>query len=258
VSLLRAAGDLVTHAHSECHIILWLAGNPGHIQVGGDVIVPQADLAVGVNPYQPHSHCFYGVDSPGAFLAFYIDLDWIEAHLGVGAGAPVFHSPAITLTEELRAIVRHLIDVMYRGEGHLEAPEAGFEYLIRMIVRTSAGDAGMRGGRPVPDWRIRKAMSFMGAHVDDRMCFDSVAQSVGLSRPHFFALFKEQTSLTPNLYWNTLRMEAALRQVEEQSLPLTEVASNLGFSTQGNFTRFFREHTGVPPSLYREAAQPAA
>ncbi|RVC00079.1 AraC family transcriptional regulator, partial [Mesorhizobium sp. M7A.F.Ca.CA.002.15.2.1] len=36
------------------------------------------------------------------------------------------------------------------------------------------------------------------------------------------------------------------------------VACNLGFTTQGNFSRFFRDHVGVPPTLYREAARAIA
>ena len=78
-----------------------------------------------------------------------------------------------------------------------------------------------------------------------------------LSRPHFFALFKEQTNLTPNVYWNTLRMEEAVRQLQSQD-SLISVACNLGFTTPGNFSRFFRDHAGVPPTLYREAARATA
>ncbi|TGV96474.1 AraC family transcriptional regulator, partial [Mesorhizobium sp. M2D.F.Ca.ET.145.01.1.1] len=40
--------------------------------------------------------------------------------------------------------------------------------------------------------------------------------------------------------------------------PLISVACNLGFTTQGNFLRFFRDHVGVPPTLYREAARATA
>jgi AraC-like DNA-binding protein len=32
----------------------------------------------------------------------------------------------------------------------------------------------------------------------------------GLSRPHFYKLFREQVGLTPNLYLNALRMERAI------------------------------------------------
>ena len=65
-------------------------------------------------------------------------------------------------------------------------------------------------------------------------------------------------NLTPNVYWNTLRMEEALRQLRNSEQPLTALACDLGFTTQGNFTRFFRDHAGVPPTLYREAARTAA
>ena len=102
-----------------------------------------------------------------------------------------------------------------------------------------------------------KAIELMRANVRERICFDEVARNVGLSRPHFFALFKGETSLTPNVYWNTLRMQEALRQLQWSREPLTSVAWNLGFTTQGNFTRFFRDHAGVPPTLYREAMQSA-
>ena len=71
-------------------------------------------------------------------------------------------------------------------------------------------------------------------------------------------MFKEQTNLTPNVYWNTLRMEEAVRQLQWSQEPLISVACNLGFTTQGNFSRFFRDHVGVPPTLYREAARAMA
>ena len=58
--------------------------------------------------------------------------------------------------------------------------------------------------------------------------------------------------------WNTLRMEEAVRQLQWSQEPLISVACNLGFTTQGNFSRFFRDHVGVPPTLYREAARATA
>jgi transcriptional regulator GlxA family with amidase domain len=80
---------------------------------------------------------------------------------------------------------------------------------------------------------------------------------VGLSRPHFFALFKEQMNLTPNVYWNTLRMNEAARRVQFSEESLVSVALHMGFTSQGNFSRFFRDHIGVPPTVYRLAARSA-
>ena len=55
--------------------------------------------------------------------------------------------------------------------------------------------------------------------------------------------------------WHPRMIESEIEGSEE---PLTAVACNLGFTTQANFTRFFRDHAGVPPTLYREAARTAA
>ena len=88
---------------------------------------------------------------------------------------------------------------------------------------------------------------------------DEVARSVGLSRPHFFALFKEQMQPdAERLLEHAAHGGGAAPGRSGRGSSLTSVACNLGFTTQGNFTRFFRDHAGVPPTLYREAARTAA
>ena len=46
----------------------------------------------------------------------------------------------------------------------------------------------------------------LGADIE----LDHVARESGLSRPHFYKLFRSQTGVTPNLYLNTLLMERAI------------------------------------------------
>lgn len=258
VSLLNVGGNLVTHAHPEAHIVIWLAGAPGRMTVGNRTIRPERGVAVGINSFEPHNHVFAEGEVPGQFLAFYIDMDWLTARRGLAAGTKAFHGPLIalegwiarnieTLTTRLMAIDEDYDLVAYELE----------RFIDHVLDRAEAARpknralSGSRGGR---DYRIRKALALMEANVGERICFDQVARSVGLSRPHFFALFKEQMSVTPNVYWNTLRIAEALRCLQSTDETLISVACNLGFSTQGNFSRFFREHTGVPPTVYRSAA----
>jgi AraC family transcriptional regulator len=259
VSMLNVASDLVTHAHAEAHLIIWLDGSAGTMHVDGVAIEPGPNVAVGINSFQPHSHSFDAGAAPGSFLAFYIRPEWASERFGLAAGAQLFHHSAIVLDPGLRAICLSFFDDMADdpGAGDLAAYE--IERLVESII--DAAGAPLPNGRANAsrlDYRVRKAVELMRTNVSGRVSFDEVARSVGLSRPHFFALFKEQMNLTPNVYWNTLRMEEALRQLQGTEEPLTAVACNLGFTTQGNFTRFFRDHAGVPPTLYREAARAAA
>jgi len=71
VSVVNAASDLVTHAHSEAHVIVWLDGDAGRMTVGRRDVPLGPDNAVCVNSLQPHSHHFCD-GKPGWFLAFYL------------------------------------------------------------------------------------------------------------------------------------------------------------------------------------------
>ena len=262
VSMLNVASDLVTHAHPEAHIIVWLNGEPGEMQVDEATIRPGPNVAVGVNSFEPHSHRFATVSPPGSFLAFYLDPAWALPRRGLRHGARLFRNAAIHLDDWLRDITIGLFDRLAPAFGAEDFSTYEIERLIDRLIDAAdcqpTVDPKAARAAAALDFRVRKAIELMRTNVSGRIGLDEVARIVGLSRPHFFALFKEQTSLTPNVYWNTLRMEEALRQVECCDESLTAVACNLGFTTQGNFTRFFRDHAGVPPTLYREAARTVA
>ncbi len=68
---------------------------------------------------------------------------------------------------------------------------------------------------------------------------EQIARESGLSRPHFFKLFKRQMGIIPNLYLNTLRMECAIERLTSTGETVTEIGDHLGFSSQASFTRFF-------------------
>ena len=70
---------------------------------------------------------------------------------------------------------------------------------------------------------------------------------------------KEEVAMkTPLRRVDLEALEEAVRRLVQQEEPLTSVALDLGFSTPGNFSRFFREHMGVTPSRFRRAASGTA
>lgn len=262
VSVLNVASDFVTHAHHEAHIILWLEGTAGEMTIGRETVRLGPATAAGINSFEPHSHALAGGGTPGLFLAFYIDPDWVRLRRGLAPGAALFVRPAIALDQWLRRTAAALFDRLSDCDGAEEFAQYEIERLIDSLLDAAGAPLSPHATasrmQPIYDHRVRKAIALMKERVCERISFDEVARSVGLSRPHFFALFKEQTNLTPNVYWNTLRMEEALRQLQGSEEPLVAVACNLGFTTPGNFSRFFRDHAGVPPTLYREAARATA
>jgi transcriptional regulator GlxA family with amidase domain len=92
----------------------------------------------------------------------------------------------------------------------------------------------------------------MRANVCAELDIDKIASEACLSRAHFFKLFQQDTSLTPNLFANVLRLEKAIEGLTQSRVPLITLSENLGFSAQSHFTRFFQQHVGAMPSQYRK------
>ena len=252
VSVLRVASNFVTHAHPDLQLVIHIDGAPGEMVVDGRRICPAPHIAVGVNSLEPHSHSFGEATEPGRFLALYIEPGWIARRHALGPRP--FRRTAIPLDPALRRVALNLMNRL----GGEEAPRKALsriESLIDRLVHAAAAPPARSRRATAVDYRVRRAIETMKANLCERICLDDLARSVGLSRPHFFSLFKDQTQLTPNVYWNTLRMEEAVRQLRASEESMTDLACSLGFTSQGNFTRFFRDHTGVPPTLYREATR---
>ncbi|HLS68709.1 MAG TPA: AraC family transcriptional regulator, partial [Kiloniellales bacterium] len=107
---------------------------------------------------------------------------------------------------------------------------------------------------PVRDFRVRNAIKLMRERVNERVVLDKIARGAGLSRPHFYKLFRQQVGIPPNMYLNTLRMESAIERLTTGADPVTDIGLDLGFSSQASFTRFFIANVGIAPSDYRRVA----
>ena len=109
--------------------------------------------------------------------------------------------------------------------------------------------------RPPIDFRVRKSLRILDDGLAQGIELDAVARDAGLSRPHFFKLFRENTGVTPALYANTMRIERALDRLMRSQASVTDIGFELGFSSQSHFTHFFSAHVGIAPTQYRTIAR---
>lgn len=115
--------------------------------------------------------------------------------------------------------------------------------------------SGPAPSRSVADFRIRRAMRLLRAAVegDAETDLDGIAREAGLSRPHFFKLFREHVGVTPGTYLNTLKMERSYERLAAGTDTVTDIGLDLGFASQASFTRFFIAQSGFAPTDYRQA-----
>lgn len=250
---------MTTHAHREGHLIFYLAGAPAGARVSGRLHGLTERCAIAVNPWEPHGFIPGDHGSAGLFLVLYIDRSWFR-HMGHSDQAALaFGRSEIEMTPRIRAIMRAVVSLLEdygtaaNFDGTLfELTDACFEQSWRL-----AGGWQRYSGPASSfiDYRVRKSIVLMSENLGSEIELDEVARGAGLSRPHFYKLFRRQTGVTPNIYLNTLRMEKAVERLGQTDRSVTEIGYELGFSCQSVFTRFFSSHVGMAPTDYRRAVQ---
>ncbi|MDA3962759.1 MAG: AraC family transcriptional regulator [Planctomycetota bacterium] len=81
--------------------------------------------------------------------------------------------------------------------------------------------------------------------------FDAMAREQGLSPTHFRRLWNRYVGVPPARYRQELLLRRACRELVETNKPITDVATELGFTDPLYFSRRFRAFSGQAPSAYR-------
>lgn len=250
-ALLELDHPLAMHAHREGHLIFHIGGPAASVSVADRTFELSCANAAAISPLQPHA--FHLGDSGEAVstLTLYIDQAWFRDsgnETSLRFGRSEIERDA-TVGEAMRSLEAHLRN----GE-----PRVGLDE--RLLALTLACFRLSWGSRPAmyqdeqplaQDNRIRKSIRLMYERVGEGLNIDDIASDAGLSRPHFYRLFREHVGVTPNVYLNTLRAETAIERLVTTDQPVTSIGLDLGFASQASFTRFFRANVGIPPSNYR-------
>jgi AraC-like DNA-binding protein len=243
------------HAHREGHLIFHVSGAEGLVEVCGRACPATAETLVAVSPWEPHRFVPTDLDVGALFFVLYVNAEWFAA--GGGAAGLRFGRSALERTPSLDRRIRHAAAMVHCGErlGELDRElRALIDACFEDSWRWSEEGSDRRPREGVTDFRVRKSIRLMQESLAADIELDEVARASGLSRPHFYKLFRTQTGLTPNLFLNTLLMERALDEVTGSERPVAEIGFDLGFSSQSGFTRFFAANVGIAPTDYRRAA----
>ena len=243
-----------THAHREGHLIFQVGGTPAQIRVGEETHRLCEDAVIAVNPWAPHNFVPTDIDDGALFFVLYVNAEWFAPN--AISGALSFGQSRIARTP---AIARHVRRAASMVCGAPSLP--GLDGELRSLIAACHEESWLQ--RPpspdafaaVTDYRVRKSIKLLTHAPGAEIALDEIAREAGLSRPHFYKLFRAQTGVTPNLYLNTLLMEKSLDALVSTEAPIAEIGDDLGFSSQSVFTRFFAGHVGMAPSDYRRAAK---
>jgi AraC-like DNA-binding protein len=249
---------MVPHGHREGHLVFHVQGPEGQMVVDDNAWTIGPGQAVAVSPWQAHFYQPIETRSPTLALVMYIRPGWFLEVSRRACASLRFGRSGIEVSDYMSRMIYGIAQAMLDPDIDDPTIEDKLCALTQAAYDqswqwTEKGAAFTGPEIPARDYRIRNAVRLLQSRVGDAPDLDSVAREVGLSRPHFYKLFRAQVGLTPNLYLNALRMERAIDLLAESKDGVTEIGFDLGFSSQASFSRFFIANGVVAPSAYRRS-----
>ncbi|MGC0054736.1 helix-turn-helix domain-containing protein [Brucella pituitosa] len=167
----------------------------------------------------------------------------------LGSFNGTFTSPAI------RSVLQRLWSLCYEegAPSRLLARAAGCEILGELCRLGGMPFTPAKGG--LAPWAERRSLELMRERLAEDISLDELAAQARLSPFHFARMFKQSLGVPPRVYLTRLRMERACELLELTDLPITEIALEVGYSSNQVLARIFTKHQRMTPTDYRRAVR---
>ncbi len=126
------------------------------------------------------------------------------------------------------------------------------EVLSTVLKRHGIRHSGHEG----MDERVRQTVEIMQAR--DFACpfrVEELATELNISSNYLNRIFRAAMRVTPNQYWDLLRIEHARSRLRQPGMRIKEVALDLGFKHLSHFSKWFKRHVGESPQSLKSGAK---
>lgn len=129
--------------------------------------------------------------------------------------------------------------------------DAIFTALAAQLVPGARTGAGARGA----DWRVRRALEYIHAHLAERLSIPAIAAAAATSPFHLSRAFRAALGWSIWRYVLRERARLAVTLMRDASLTLADVAQRSGFDTYAGFIAAVKREFGAAPAKLRAAGR---
>lgn len=98
---------------------------------------------------------------------------------------------------------------------------------------------------------MARVMEAVNANISNSdFSIEDLTETLGISRTHLHRKLKELTGLSAGKFVMNIRMQQAVKLLEEKRMNVTQIAYAVGFTTQTHFSTMFKSYYGVSPTEY--------
>lgn len=97
----------------------------------------------------------------------------------------------------------------------------------------------------------RRALSFISEHLEEELSVAAIAKTAGVSASRLQHVFREETGMTLTEKIQEKRIEKAKALLRGSSMPIVDIAFEVGFGSRQHFTAVFKKFAACSPLHFR-------
>ena len=242
----------VPHAHSHVELIFVLDGQLSLTVDDEKRVVNGGGVAV-VMPYQIHS---YTTQNNNTVFHIACPPEYISEYKQIFSGK-LFSPFVVPITPSMEALIK---EISIPNEDRLIArTELQLSFKCKSLLYSAFSELISRcrlmDTDQIPYDVYRKAMVYITEHYNQPISLSTVAQHCGVTPIHLSRLMNSRGNTGFLNIVNSLRAFRAKRLLEQTTLPISQIALDVGFGTIRSFNRIFREYFNCHPRELRFHAQ---
>jgi len=197
---------------------------------------------------------------PGVKHSTFIDpkSDWAECFIDFGRSlyntlvAYKIINPELFVYNIIsdRTIELECFDIMIRLENCSEV-EFSFVASDMILLTSKIMQSSIAPPEDEHERFIDESCIYFSENPDKRIELKQYCKKSGIGYEHYRKLFRQKIGISPGQYIVNRRMDAACQMLRISRIPINEIASKLGYSTQYEFSAQFKKFIGLSPKKYR-------
>lgn len=231
----------------------WQSG----IHRGIDVVAPGH---VSLNAAQESFRCSVAPVTDAVSLHVQISTDWIREirereSKRVGNASGELKPMIATWHKRLAELSTRLSIALSRTacSNALQSEELLMEIAVELICHTEPRSIEVMPSGKLSTLSLRRVLEYLQDQLHLPHSLEKLAAVAGYSPFHFARLFKTTVGVSPHQYLTQQRIQQSQFLLSDISLPITTIATGLGFDSSSHFAATFRQCTGMSPTSFRAA-----
>lgn len=237
-----------SRSHTNSYLVFYTLSGAGEVYQGGQLIRVGKGQALLLDCSKPHR--FRTAHDRRHWYHLWANIDGE----GVRTLAPLISVGRTEAITVLDSEIRQGFDAIFskieqENARSITALGLGVHQILSSMVSASADDDDV----PWSQTPVGIAQSYVAQHYVENITVADMASAASVSSSYLIRLFKRSLGTTPYNYLLRFRITKARELLDETNKPVVQIAHDVGFSNESNFSFRFSKMVGQSPRAYRTA-----